>query len=41
VLDLGKVNGNQRFSVIRLLAREAQPLHQRAGTFRGTAQTLA
>jgi hypothetical protein len=41
VFDLGKVNGDQRFSVIRLLARKAQPFHKRAGSFRGTIQTLA
>jgi hypothetical protein len=41
VFDLRKVNGDQRLSVIGLLAREPQPLHKRAGGFRGTIQTLA
>jgi hypothetical protein len=41
VFDVGKINGDQRSPVIRLLARETQPLHQRPRGFRGTVQTLA
>jgi hypothetical protein len=41
MVDIGKVNGDQRFPVIRLLPREAQPLHKRTGSLRGTMQTLA
>jgi hypothetical protein len=41
VFDLGKVNVDQCFSVICLLAREAQSFHKRTSTFRGTVQTLA